>query len=150
MSEIRTSLEVGFADGKLPERFAGLRGREYRAIAPVESFPYADGQFEVVMIEGAAVNRASVKEAHRVLKPSGRLYFIVPEKTAKQAGFSMPDVYATVREGFDIVELERPPWWWFGRRGRTLTICAQKKSWRNYRGLVRDGGVTLAPFRGDK
>ena len=130
LKEIRTSLEVGFANGELPERFAHLRGRASRAIGAMAEFPYEDGQFEVVLMHGAAVSRKTVKEAHRVLKPEGRLYFVVPEKGKGQDGMTLPDVYSVVREGFNIVEAERPPWWKFGRAGRTLTICAQKKNWR--------------------
>ena len=57
LKEIRTSLEVGFANGELPERFAHLRGRASRAIGAMAEFPYEDGQFEVVLMHGAAVSR---------------------------------------------------------------------------------------------
>ena len=130
LKEIRTSLEVGFAGGALPERFAQLRGRATRVIGPLPEFPYEDRQFDVVVMDGGAVSRKSVKEAHRVLKPEGRLFFTVPERTKTQDGFSLPDIYSVVREGFNIVEVERPPWWKFGFAGRTITICAQKKNWR--------------------
>ena len=137
---IRTSLEVGFPDGGPGERLLGLRGREFRSVALLEQFPYADAQFEVVLMHGSAVNRKAVKEAHRVLCPEGRLYFMVPEKTKKQEGFTLPEIYSIVREGFNIIEVERPSWWLFGARGRTITICAQKKNWRaqvnTYRPLV--------------
>ena len=88
-------------------------------------------------MDGAAVSRQSVKEAHRVLRPEGRLYFIVPEKTKGQDGFSLPDVYSIIREGFNIVDVERPPWWLFGLRGRTISICAQKKNWRAHTNTYR-------------
>jgi len=127
---VRSSLEVGFPDGNLPERFACLRGRVFRSIGPVSEFPYDDKQFEVVLLDGAAVSRASVKESHRVLKPEGCLYFTVPVRTKKQPGFLLADVYALVREGFNIVDVDRPAWWRFGFGERTLTICAQKKNWR--------------------
>jgi len=137
LTPIRTSLEVGFADGALPERFVHLRGRVTRATGCVKEFPFEDAQFEVVLLDGAAVSRAAVKEAHRVLKPEGRLYFTVPEKTKKQAGYALPAVYSIVREGFNIVELERPAWWRFGFGKRTLTICAQKKNWRAHTNTYR-------------
>lgn len=137
---IRTSLEVGFPEGGPGERLLAYRGREFRSIPLKDRFPYADAQFEVVLMQASAVNRASVKEAHRVLCPEGRLYFTVPEKTKKQDGFTLPEIYSIVREGFNIVEVERPAWWLFGTRGRTITICAQKKNWRahvnTYRPLV--------------
>jgi len=127
--EVRTSLEVGFPNGELPEAFRRYRGRMTRAIGNVPEFPFEDGQFEVVIMDGGAVSRKSVKEAHRVLKPAGRLFFIVPEKTKKQDGFTLPDIYSVVREGFNLTEVIRQPWWTFGLRGRTLTICAGKKNW---------------------
>ena len=70
LKEIRTSLEVGFPGGTLPEAFANLRGRESRVIGNVAEFPYEDHQFDVVLMSGDAVSAQSVKEAHRVLKPA--------------------------------------------------------------------------------
>lgn len=130
LTDIRTSLEVGFPEGGFPKAFVGYRGRDTRSIAALPEFPYEDAQFNVVLMDGAAVAPRAIKEAHRVLRPEGYLFFIVPEKTGKQAGFTLPDIYKTVRYGFDIVDVERPPWWLFGCRGRTLTICARKKNWK--------------------
>lgn len=130
LKEIRTSLEVGFSSD-LPEKFQRYRGVASRAIGDMPEFPYEDSQFEVVLMDGKVVSRRSVKEAHRVLKPEGRLFFTVQEKTKSQEGLSLPDIYSIVREGYNIVEVERPAWWFFGLRGRTITICAQKKNWRN-------------------
>ena len=127
---VRASLEVGFSEGILPEAFANLRGQQTRAIGNMSEFPYENAQFDVVLMDGAAVSLASVKEAHRVLKPEGRLFFTVPEKTKAQDGFTLPDIYSIVRGGFNITEVSRPSWWFFGRRGRTLTICAKKKNWK--------------------
>ncbi len=134
---IRTSLEVGFSGGILPGCFAHLRGRTFRVLGPHVEFPYEDAQFEVVLLDGAVVSRATIKEAHRVLKPEGCLYFAVPEKTKKQNGFTLPDIYSLVREGFNIIGVDRPPWWRFGRGERTLTICAQKKNWRAHTNSFR-------------
>lgn len=117
-----------------------------RSIPASQQFPYEDAQFEVVLMDGGAVARETVKEAHRVLKPEGRLFFKVPERTRKQPGYAMPDVYAVVREGFHIVQAQRPPWWFFGSRGRTLTICAVKKNWKSYKAFVGGGSVPLSPF----
>jgi len=146
LKPIRTSLEVGYPEGGLPDVFVRYRGRVTRAIPAMAEFPFEDAQFEVVMLDGRAVSRAAVKEAHRVLRPDGRLLFVVDEKTSGQEGYAMPEVYALVREGFDIRSVVRPPWWRFGRRGRTLTICAFKKNWRAYKGLSRGGSLPLAPF----
>ena len=137
MRPVRTSLEVGFPGEALPARFAPLRGRVWRATDRATALPYEDAQFEVVLMDGAAVSRAAVKEAHRVLKPDGRLYFAVPEKTRQQAGFILPEVYSLVRDGFHIVEVERPSRWCFWRRERTLTICAKKKNWKTLTNTYR-------------
>lgn len=130
MKPVRTSLEVGFAGPDLPQRYAALRGREWRAIGAVDEFPFEDAQFDVVIMDGAAVSRARVREAHRVLRPEGRLFFTVAEKTKGQGGYSLPDIYSIVRDGFNITGVERPAWWFFRRGGRTLSICAGKKNWR--------------------
>ena len=137
MRPVRTSLEVGFPGEALPARSAPLRGRVWRATDRATALPYEDAQFEVVLMDGAAVSRAAVKEAHRVLKPDGRLYFAVPEKTRQQAGFTLPEVYSLVRDGFHIVEVERPSRWCFWRRERTLTICAKKKNWKTLTNTYR-------------
>ena len=137
MRPVRTSLEVGFPGEALPASFAPLRGRVWRATDRATALPYEDAQFEVVLMDGAAVSRAAVKEAHRVLKPDGRLYFAVPEKTRQQAGFTLPEVYSLVRDGFHIVEVERPSRWCFWRRERTLTICAKKKNWKTLTNTYR-------------
>ena len=137
LKSIRTSLEVGFQEGALPEEFVGFRGQQTRVIGNLPEFPYENAQFDVVLMDGTAVSAASVREAHRVLRPEGRLFFIVPEKTKKQDGFTLPDVYSIVRGGFNITELTRPPWWLFGRRGRTFTICATKKNWKTLTSTFR-------------
>ena len=136
--KVRTSLEVGFADAQEPVKFSGYRGREWRAIALSGEFPYEDAQFEVVMMDACAVSRASVKEAHRVLRPEGLLLFSVPAKTKKQDGYTLPDIYAIVREGFNIVGLERPAWWKFWTsHGAAMTIHALKKNWKASGGTFR-------------
>ena len=137
MNEIRTSLEVGFPGGTLPEAFAKFRGRQTRVIGNVAEFPYEDRQFDVVLMSGDAVSAKSVKEAHRVLKPEGRLFFTVDEKTKSQDGFTLPDVYSIVRGGFNIPELTRPRWCFLLRRRRTLTICATKKNWKSLTNTYR-------------
>jgi SAM-dependent methyltransferase len=127
---VRTSLAVGFPEGPLPERFLPYEGRAHRAIAAVDEFPFEDAQFDVVIMDGAAVSRARVREAHRVLKSEGKLLFTVNEKTKWQDGYSLPDIYSIVRDGFNIIGVERPAWWFLRRNGRTLSICARKKNWR--------------------
>ena len=137
IKEIRTSLSVGFPNGELPPKFAGLRGHENRAIPCLPEFPFEDAQFDVVLMDGSVVSRSSVKEAHRVLRPSGELHFIVPEKSGSGEGMSLPDIYAIVRYGFNITGLERPKWWKFGFGDRTITVCACKKNWKAMTGTFR-------------
>ncbi len=147
MTQPRTSLDVGFPDGILPEDYSGFRGKTFRSIGAAEAFPFEDAQFEVVLVHASAVSRAAVKEANRVLKPDGRLLFTVPEKTRKQDGYTLPDIHAIVREGFNIIGASRPAWWLFGRKGRTISIVAAKKFWKDYKGFVRDGSLPFTPFR---
>ena len=130
LREIRASLEVGFSGGNVPEEYVRFRGRLTRSIDRCDEFPFEDAQFDMVLMDGKAVSRKSVREAHRVLKPEGCLRFTVRERTKAQEGFTLPDIYSTVREGFNIIEVVRPPWWLFGLRGRTISICAQKKNWK--------------------
>lgn len=137
LNDIRASLEVGFSEGTLPEQFTRLRGRQTRAIGALVEFPYEDAQFDVVLMDGGAVSSKSVREAHRVLKPEGRLCFIVPERTKKQAGYTLPDVYSIVREGFNITEVTRPHWWLFGFGERNISICATKKAWKTVTNTYR-------------
>lgn len=134
---VRTSLAVGFPDGALPQNLQQYVGRAHRAISVANSFPYEDAQFEIVMMAPEAVCAKAVREAHRVLRPDGSLLFTVPEKTRKQDGFTLPEIYKIVREGFNIVGLDRPPWWLFGCRGRTISICAKKKNWRAHTNVYR-------------
>ena len=137
MNEIRTSLEVGFPEGALPEAFVKFRGRQTRVIGNVAEFPYEDRQFDVVLMSGDVVSAKSVKEAHRVLRPEGRLFFTVDERTKSQAGFTLPDIYSIVRGGFNITELTRPRWCFLLHRRRTLTICATKKNWKSLTNTFR-------------
>ena len=137
MTNIRTSLEVGFPGGELPPQFAALRGRAWRAAETAADLPYEDAQFEVVILAAPAVSRAAVKEAHRVLRADGRLCFSVPLKTRGQAGWTLPEVYSTVRDGFHIVEVEKPKWFAFWQRRRELAICAKKKNWKTLSNAYR-------------
>ena len=137
LKEIRTSLEVGFPEGNLPEAFVRFRGKQTRSIGALAAFPYEDGQFDVVLMDGGAVSAKTVREAHRVLQPEGRLFFMVPERTKNQEGYTLPDIYSIVREGFNITEVTRPVWWRFGSRGKTISICATKKAWKTLTNTYR-------------
>lgn len=138
MTEVRTSLEVGFANGALPSALAAYRGRAWRRADGAGSLPFEDSQFEVVMLAAGSVSRQAAKEAHRVLRPDGCLRFVVPERTRRQPGWTLPEVYSAVRDGFHIVEAVRTaPWWAFWRRRRELEICARKKAWKSLRNSYR-------------
>ena len=61
LKSIRTSLEVGFPEGTLPEAFAGLRGQQTRAIGNLPEFPYENAQFDVVLMDGGVVSAKTVR-----------------------------------------------------------------------------------------
>ena len=77
----------------------------------------------------------------------GSMFFSVDERTRSQEGYTAPEIYKLVREGFDILALKRPPWWTFGKRGHVITVCARKKAWREHKGFRRDGTYLFTPFR---
>ena len=97
--------------------------------------PFDDHQFEVVVLSAALLSgdRARtdtvVRETHRILQGGGCLVFSVDE-AASGVGFSQRGIYDLLKDGFDVVGLKRPPWWKFGAAGRTLTVCARRKTWR--------------------
>ncbi len=97
--------------------------------------PFDDHQFEVVVLSAAllcgdrARADAVVRETHRILQGGGCLVFSVDEAGAG-AGFGQRGIYDLLKDGFDVVGLRRPPWWKFGLAGRTLTVCARRKTWR--------------------
>lgn len=146
-SRIRCGLAVAFDDAEEVNALKSLRGGVWVSVPATDELPYEDRQFEVVVMNGSAVSRANVREAHRVLRPEGCLFFTVNERTGKQDGFTAPEIYKIVREGFDIVELSRPQWWRFGSQGHTMTVCARKKAWREHKSLIRDGQLPFTPFR---
>ena len=144
---IGAGLAVGFGEGPVLGRLRDLRGGVWLC-TPGGELPFDDSQFDVVAMEASCVTRDGVREANRVLKPEGCLFFTVQERSGNETeGFTAPEIYKVVREGFDIVDLRRPPWWTFGRKGRTLTVCARKKAWREHRGLFCDGSLPFTPFR---
>ena len=97
--------------------------------------PFDDHQFEVVVLSAAllvgarARAEAVVRETHRILQGGGCLVFSVDESGAV-SGFGQRGIYDLLKNGFDVVGLKRPPWWKFGVAGRTLTVCARRKTWR--------------------
>lgn len=99
--------------------------------------PFEDHQFEIVLLSSAMLSEPRgrlgtlIREAHRILQGGGCLYFTVEESSGEGAGWTQRAVYELLRDGFDVVGLKRPPWWKFGTAGRTLTVCARRKNWRN-------------------
>ncbi len=99
--------------------------------------PFEDHQFEIVLLSSAMLSEPRgrlgtlIREAHRILQGGGCLYFTVEESSGEGVGWTQRAVYELLRDGFDVVGLKRPPWWKFGTAGRTLTVCARRKNWRN-------------------
>lgn len=144
---IRSGLDVGFDDEDVTNTLRDFRGGVWMSISAKSEFPFDDEQFEVVVMNGAVVDRTLAREANRVLRPDGCLFFTVNERTRKQAGYTPAEIYRVIREGFDILSIRRPKWWYFGRKGRTLTVCARKKAWREHKGFLREGSLPFTPFR---
>lgn len=137
---VRSGLDVGFGDGEVSRVLREFRGGVWMSVGAGNELPFEDAQFEVVVMAGTVVSRAAVREANRVLLPEGCLFFTVQEKTRNQAGYTPPEIYRMIREGFDILSVRRPPWWRFGFGGHTLTVCARKKAWHEHRGVFSRGG----------
>lgn len=144
---VRTGLAAGFGTPEAAETFKAVRGGLWMASETPGDLPFDDAQFEVAVLAGPAVCRETVREINRVLKPDGCLFFTVPERNGRQAGYTAPEIYGTVREGFDIVELRRPRWWHFARSGRTFSVVARKKAWREHKAFIREGSLPFTPFR---
>lgn len=128
---VRTSLEIGFASGGLPEKFLRYRGRATRSIEACAEFPYEDKQFQVVMFSPSSFSEEIVRESHRVLRDEGWLIFEISENDLVQKGYKgISDVFAIVKDGFNIIEVERSSWWRRWRGDGTVVIAAEKKRWR--------------------
>ena len=144
---LKTGLAVGFGGEDAAGYFAAIRGGLWMSCETPRDLPFEDAQFDAVALETASVGRESVREINRVLKPEGFLYFSVPERDGKQDGYTAPEIYRIVREGFDIVDLKMPKWWKFGIGGRTITVSARKKAWKEHKSFLREGSLPFTPFR---
>ena len=157
-SRVRAGVDAGFGDANVSQALraacpgvwmtvedgAGARAGVAAALDPKTvqqlgaggEMPFDDHQFEVVVLSAALLAGARaradtvVRETHRILQGGGCLVFSVDE-TDGAAGFSQRGVYDLLKDGFDVVGLKRPPWWKFGAAGRTLTVCARRKTWRS-------------------
>lgn len=143
---VRAGLVVGYNDETMSILKTQREG-VWMDLPLMEEFPFEDSQFEVVVMHGSGVTRERVREANRILKPEGCLFFTVKERSGDDDGYTAPELYKIIRDGFDIVELKRPKWWKFGRAGKTMTICARKKAWREHKGFIREGSLPFTPFR---
>ena len=127
---IRAGLDVGFSDPDFLARLHEARRGTWMSIPSSDTFPFAGEQFDVVVLERNAVTREAVKEANRVLKPNGFMFFSVEAKARKHEGYTVAEIYKIIRDGFDIVEVKRPAWWRFGSCRWSITVCARKKAWK--------------------
>ena len=127
---------------------SGLDPKTVLQLGAGGELPFEDHQFDVVLltktsIDGKVPLAAAlfaqsrkrlgmlVREVHRILQGGGCLFFTVDEVAKDGIGWTQRAIYELLRDGFDVVELKRPPWWRFGTAGRTLTVCARRKNWRN-------------------
>ena len=156
---VRAGVDVGFADVEISKsvrqahagvwmtvedgataRDAAAGALDPKTVLQLGSggeLPFEDHQFEVVLLAASLFAQSRprldmlVREVHRILQGGGCLFFTVDEAAAGGAGWTQRAIYELLRDGFDVVELRRPPWWRFGTAGRTLTVCARRKNWRN-------------------
>lgn len=144
---VRSGVAIGFDENFELAALSSLRGGVWRSDSDGACLPYADCQFDVAVISSRQVEKNVIREVHRVLRPKGCLFFTVDEKTKRQDGFTEQEIYRVIRDGFDILSIKRPDWWFFGKRGRTLTVCARKKYWREHKGFAYDETLPFTPFR---
>lgn len=156
---VRAGVDIGFADAAFSQAIrqahigvwmtvedgAGARAAAASTLDPKTvlllgtggELPFEDHQFEVVLLSSAMLAQPRerietlVREIHRILQGGGCLYFTVEEASGEGTGWTQRAVYELLRDGFDVVGLKRPPWWRFGTVGRTMTVCARRKNWRN-------------------
>lgn len=157
-ARVRAGVDVGFADAGTSRHIRTAHGgvwmtveadasaraaaasaldpKTVLALGSCGELPFEDHQFEVVLLGHAMLDGSRsrmetlVREAHRVLQGGGCLVFTV-EESSDGRGWTARAVYELLRDGFDMVGLRRPAWWRFGTAGRTLTVCAARKTWRN-------------------
>ena len=162
-SRVRAGVDAGFGDANVSQALRAAcpgvwmtvedgpvaRARAAESLDPKTvlqlgvggEMPFDDHQFEVVVLSAAlfsgdrARTDTVVRETHRILQGGGCLVFSVDE-SGSGVGFSQRGIYDLLKEGFDVVGLKRPPWWKFGAAGRTLTVCARRKTWRRRSTLI--------------
>ena len=80
---VRAGLVVGYSDNTMAVLKSHREG-VWMEIPLSQEFPFDDSQFEVIVMHGSGVSRERVREANRVLKPEGCLFFTVNERTSRQ------------------------------------------------------------------
>jgi len=116
----------------------GLPAGTVHRIGVDSALPFDDCQFDVVILNGAIISLPLVREIHRILRPSGRLFFEQEETVRHGRDSTSARIYNSfLRSGFNVTSLVRSPWWrslLLG--GRTLTVCATRKNWREAKGFA--------------
>jgi len=171
-ARVRAGVDAGFGDASVSQALrascpgvwmtvedgAPVRARVAETLDPKTvlqlgtggEMPFDDHQFEVVVLSAALLSGdrvradAVVRETHRILQGGGCLVFSVDE-AGGASGFTQRGIYDLLRNGFDVVGLKRPPWWKFGAAGRTLTVCARRKTWRSHSVPIVDEAMPVSP-----
>ena len=105
---VRSGLTVGFDGETAAQTLRDFRGGVWMASEADRELPFDDAQFEVVVVASASVSREMVREANRILVSGGCMFFTVDEKRGGEApGYTAPEIYRLVREGFDILAVHR-------------------------------------------
>ncbi len=139
---LRSALAVGFGHSGAVSALRTRLGGIWMDVPAAAELDFDEAQFDAVVVAPGAVSREVAREANRVLRADGFMFFTVPERRrGSDAGYTAPEVYRIVREGFDILSVVRPKWWHFGFAGHTLTVTARKKAWREHKGLRGSGGT---------
>jgi len=161
VDRVACGLDVGFADAafsaSLREQCGGqwmtvvLDEAARAAVAPGlaagtvhrmgtgSALPFEDCQFDVVVLNGAILSLPLVREIHRILKPSGCLFFELEELVRHGTNSTSAKIYNSfLRSGFNVALLIRPPWWRRLVLGcRMLMVCATRKNWREAKGFPK-------------
>ena len=144
--KIRSGLAIGFSDNTVENYLREARGGIWISTPQEDELPFENDQFEVVVVDTKAVSRAIVHEVNRILIYGGCMFFAVNETSGSTPGYNAPEIYKLVREGFDILSVKKPNWWYFGLKGTAFTVCARKKAWREHKGFLHDGVHLFEPF----
>lgn len=140
--DVRTALTVGF-EGEKKDEITTQCSAQWRSISCSEEFDFEDSQFDLVVFDGSKISMKLVREAHRVLRPNGKLLFSIA------GNYTVPDIYRIIGAGFDIPVILKPEWWKFWQHSRVFTIFANKKTWKRHNRLLRDGMMPIK-FGNDK